>query len=628
MPVRVKEKTIEEKYQHLDEISHILKRPGMYIGSIKNEPKSFFLYNPETELLELREIEYVPGLLKLVDEPLSNSCDEFRRESNMGLTDITVKIDTNATLTIRDSGGVPVVMHKTSGKMLPDFIFGELRTSSNYDDNEARDVVGTNGIGSKISGIFSKSFSIFTADSKKSFYHSWSENMRKANDDTEIKKCKEHFTESRYVFDLERFENITELSDDFIDLIEKRCIDAAAANLGLKVKFRHMDNGELVRESEWKFDSFDDYIALYGNYIDTTSCIYWGDSSKKIYFFPDGNINIGFVNGAECSQGTHIKAIHTTINESVANYINTKKKLEVTPKIIDNKYSTFSLCTVYNPTYDSQSKTCLTNQLKEFDISKKFTDAICKSDLVEAVIDYYKQQEEISNIKELKKINKDAKKKLLRSDKYIPANGKIGKKLWIFEGDSAQAGFRVARDPQVDAAYLLRGCPLNCSGLSISKIMSNKEFADLVSIIGLQWGQTNRPEDLNFDKIYICSDMDPDGGKICALLLVFFSRFPELFESGMICRAISPLMIATKKNGEEICIYDWKEYEERFDELKGLEIKYLKGLASLNAKHYSQLIKNPILHVFKYDDLSESTLERWFGRGLAKERKQNMKINI
>ena len=38
---------IQNRYKKLDEIDHVLARPGMYVGSIKNEIKDFFLYNPD-----------------------------------------------------------------------------------------------------------------------------------------------------------------------------------------------------------------------------------------------------------------------------------------------------------------------------------------------------------------------------------------------------------------------------------------------------------------------------------------------------------------------------------------------------------------------------------------------------
>ena len=41
--------------------------------------------------------------------------------------------------------GIPVEMHPTEKMMVPEMIFGNLLTSSNYDDNEKRTTGGRNG---------------------------------------------------------------------------------------------------------------------------------------------------------------------------------------------------------------------------------------------------------------------------------------------------------------------------------------------------------------------------------------------------------------------------------------------------------------------------------------------------
>ena len=75
-------KKIEEKYKELSEVEHILQRPGMWVGSTKEEEKDMFIYNPDTSRMELRTINYVPAMLKVVDEVISNSCDEYRRPTS------------------------------------------------------------------------------------------------------------------------------------------------------------------------------------------------------------------------------------------------------------------------------------------------------------------------------------------------------------------------------------------------------------------------------------------------------------------------------------------------------------------------------------------------------------------
>ena len=152
-------KTVEEKYKSMDEISHILMRSGMYVGSNKFEEKDAFIYNHKTGKFEMKIINYIPAMLKVVDEVISNSVDEFRRKDNMGLTELYIRIDKdNGEIIVRDNGGIPIVKHKEAGIYIPEFIFGQLRTSSNYDDTEDRNVIGTNGIGVKIANIFSSEF--------------------------------------------------------------------------------------------------------------------------------------------------------------------------------------------------------------------------------------------------------------------------------------------------------------------------------------------------------------------------------------------------------------------------------------------------------------------------------------
>ena len=57
-------KKIEEKYQELSEVQHILQRPGMWVGSIKSEEKDAFMhrmnklqkYEEECDMDKLYEI--------------------------------------------------------------------------------------------------------------------------------------------------------------------------------------------------------------------------------------------------------------------------------------------------------------------------------------------------------------------------------------------------------------------------------------------------------------------------------------------------------------------------------------------------------------------------------------------
>lgn len=631
-------KTIEEKYQEMSEREHILERSGMWIGSTKEEEAQMFLYNRDTAKMELRDVTYIPGMLKLVDEIISNSCDEYRRKDNLGLNRIEVSVALNGTmLSVYDNGGIPVVKHKAAGCYVPEFIFGRLRTSSNYDDTEDRNVVGTNGVGSSLSNVFSKSFVVETADKKNSISIKWRNNMGECVDHGTPKKTKEHFTKTTFELDFSRFDTEHKFyTEEFVDILHKRCIDAAVANPGIKVIFNVYDNSfsNIEYSETWEFDKFDEYIDLYSEYAEndsfTKDLIYFGDSQKKVWVSPCGNLNIGFVNGAECSKGTHIRAVRNEINQSINEYLLKKEKIDVGTRGIDSKYSMFIIIDVVNPAYNSQTKSELTTPVSrftrdesKFEVPKKFLDDINKSEIIDTVLDWYKQKSAAEDAKIIRQLNKQSGKGLKRPDKYITCSSKVkkNKQLWIFEGDSAKSGFRGGRIPDIQAAYMMRGVPMNTFNMSPLQIMKNEVFSDLVNILGLKWGKEFNINDLQYGKIVIASDMDVDGDKICALLCLMFSNWPELFENNIICRSVSPIIIARKgKNCKKY--YKMEDFKKDEKQLKGYTFKYTKGLAGLSNEESKEMYHEPIFHYFKLDDMSESMFRKWFNKDDSDTRKK------
>lgn len=631
-------KTIEEKYQEMSEREHILERSGMWIGSTKEEEAQMFLYNRDTAKMELKDVTYIPGMLKLVDEIISNSCDEYRRKDNLGLNKIEVSVALNGTmLSVYDNGGIPVVKHKTAGCYVPEFIFGRLRTSSNYDDTEDRNVVGTNGVGSSLSNVFSKSFIVETADKKNSIAIKWHNNMEECIDHGTPKKTKEHFTKTTFELDFSRFDTQNKFyTEEFVEILHKRCIDAAVANPGIEVIFNVYDKtfSSIEYSETWKFDKFDEYIDLYSEYADNDNfnkdLIYFGDSQKKVWVSPCGNLNIGFVNGAECSKGTHIRAVRNEINQSINEYLLKKEKIDVGTRGIDSKYSMFIIIDVVNPAYNSQTKSELTTPVSrftrdesKFEVPKKFLDEINKSEIINTVLDWYKQKSAAEDAKIIRQLNKQSGKGLKRPDKYITCSSKVkkNKQLWIFEGDSAKSGFRGGRVPDIQAAYMMRGVPMNTFNMSPLQIMKNEVFSDLVNILGLKWGKEFDINDLQYGKIVIASDMDVDGDKICALLCLMFANWPELFENNIICRSVSPIIIA-RKGKDCKKYYKIEDFKKDEKQLKGYTFKYTKGLAGLSNEESKEMYHEPIFHYFKLDDMSESMFRKWFNKDDSDTRKQ------
>ena len=264
-------KSIEQTYQKLSQLEHILLRPDTYVGSIEKQQQSLWILKNALDAsgedadgsgheLEYRSVEIVPGLYKIFDEILVNACDHSVRDSSMN--ELKVDFDVaNSKITVENNGkGIPVEMHKSEGVHVPELIFGHLLTSSNYDDGKKKLTGGRNGYGSKLTNIFSQEFVIETCDGKgsqKRYRQTFSNNMKTIGKPV-ITKClkKENWTRVTFTPDLQKFglESLTET--ETMLLMKKRVVDAAGCLAKRKVKV-YLDGDQLP------IKSFQDYVNLY-----------------------------------------------------------------------------------------------------------------------------------------------------------------------------------------------------------------------------------------------------------------------------------------------------------------------------------------------------------------------------
>lgn len=216
---------VEKIYQKKTQLEHILLRPDSYVGSIEATSAQLWVLQDGDEKFTQKTIEYVPGLYKIFDEILVNAADNYQRDNSMDM--IKVSLDKSKhTITIWNNGkGIPVQIHKEYKIYVPELIFGHLLTSSNYDDTQKKVTGGRNGYGAKLTNIFSKKFTVETADSKskKKFKMVWENNMS-SNTQPEITDFDgEDFTCITFKPDLKKF-GMKELDEDTIALMRKRVI--------------------------------------------------------------------------------------------------------------------------------------------------------------------------------------------------------------------------------------------------------------------------------------------------------------------------------------------------------------------------------------------------------------------
>ena len=128
----------------------------------------------------LQDASYVPALYKIFDEIIVNAADNYQRDSTMTCIDVTFDSKKDM-ITIRNDGkGIPVRMHETEKVYVPELVLGNLLTGSNFDDTEGRLTGGAHGFGAKLTNIFSTTFIVETADTKrkKLYKQTWTNNMR------------------------------------------------------------------------------------------------------------------------------------------------------------------------------------------------------------------------------------------------------------------------------------------------------------------------------------------------------------------------------------------------------------------------------------------------------------------
>jgi DNA topoisomerase-2 len=273
--------------------------------------------------------------------------------------------------------------------------------------------------------------------------------------------------------------------------------------------------------------------------------------------------------------------------------------------------------TVINPSFSSQTKEKLITEVKDFgctfEVSKKLTQLILKSEIVNSILDWIEQKKSAEN----NKLERDLNKKLskIKVEKLIDAKGKDRWKCSL----GLSGAFRKYRSPETMGAFSLKGKFINVSEITNQKLVQNTEAVNLMAAIGLKLGQAVELKHLRYGKVLLYTDADVDGNSISALLINFFYKYwPEVFDRGMIYKVETPIVVAVPKakKSKKILFYTQTEYNDWADkaDMKQYEIKYKKGLAALVDDEYQDIINSPRMTKISRDDISTEYLDIWFGK--------------
>ena len=620
------DKTIEQKYVKKTQKEHILDRPDSYIGDIKKQTDLLWTFNSETEKMHKKVVEYVPGLIKIFDEIIVNASDNTKEDETCDSIKVNIDKEENTISVWNNGRGIDIEMHKEHKILVPELIFGELLTSTNYDDEDERITGGRNGYGAKLTNIYSEEFTVEIVDlgRSKRFKQTFSNNMDNKTKAkvSKLKNPKYGYTKITFKPDLKRF-GLEALTDDIVNLMIKRTYDiAATTNKNIKVFYNN---------NKIKVNNFKNYINMF---YDESNVMFEEINDRwqvGVLYLPDnGYDQISYVNCISTFKGgNHVKYVEGDIISQIeAQILKKNKNIKIRPQSIKENLVFFINSVIVNPSFTSQTKEELKTKPKEFGsnctLSEQFIKKILKTGIADQVLLYAKLKEE-----SMMKRKTDGKK--VGNIKGIPkledANwaGKKNSdqcKLILTEGDSAKAFAMSGRAVVGNDKYgifPLKGKLLNVRDASPKQLLENEELINIKKILGLQQGKVYKDiKDLRYGGIILLTDQDVDGYHIKGLFLNFLHYFwPSLVKLNQFIFSLATPIVKVSKGKKLRTFYNLTDYDNWKDEnnTKGWNIKYYKGLGTSDSKEAKEYFMNIEEKLIKYtwentvnnnDDLTDS----------------------
>ncbi len=521
-------------------------------------------------------------------EILSNSIDEAR-EGYGEVIEVIRHADWS--ITVKDQGrGVPVDYNRKEERYNWELVYCELYAGGKYQNNSGENYeysLGLNGLGACATQYSSEfmEVTVWRDQKKYELFFQKGENIRGG---LQVGNAPAHGTgtTTHWRPDLAVFTDIHIPLAYYQDTLKKQ----AVVNAGLHFKLTDEFSGETFTYYYGK--GIEDYIQEVNEEKNFTAVkTYSGEGRGRdredkpeykvkveLAFCFNNEINrIEYYHNSSYLEhgGAPDKAVRNAfvyeIDRLIKNlnkYTKDEKKItfidvEESLVLIVNSFSTVT-------SYENQTKKAINNKyIQEF-----LTDFI-KTDLE---IHFIENKLEAEKIAEQILINKRSREKAektrlnlrtkltgqmdlaTRVKKFVDCRTKDleQRELYIVEGDSALGACKLARDAGFQALMPVRGKILNCLKADYDKVFASEIVVDLLKVLGCGVEiKTKHNRDLhtfdlnqlNWNKIIICTDADVDGFQIRTLILTLLWRLvPTLIEVGKVYIAESPLFeITTKK---------------------------------------------------------------------------------
>ena len=433
---------------------HVLTRP-MWAGSMNIQDIDTYVYNAEDQRFVIESLKYSPVLAKIIDEIVVNASDQHIMYPKL-VNKLDITLDDDGTISVYNNGkGFDIEKTKNEKGVemySPQLAFTEFLAGSNLNDDEdtERIVGGQNGIGAKLTVVFSKEFVIETTDAGIYYRQVYKDNMtdigipeiiRLSSSEGKALSAEKKKSHTRVTFlpDYKRLKiDINKFLPTLRKLVEVRAW-YAAAYANVKTTF----NGKLI-----DIKNFKTFCEMFTEYEVYTTTLVNKSAPEK---FP-WEIGIGLTDGKESYVslvngvhvhigGTHIKHLQNQLVSNLKDRIEKEIKksgAKFNRNLVTNNLFIFMKGSIPNPDFLGQTKGAINNPLEQF------KDYMFTEKDISKIWDVIRER--ILNVftkKQLGDAKTRANRSKIRVSKYTEAKLCRDPKKWeqcgliITEGDSA-----------------------------------------------------------------------------------------------------------------------------------------------------------------------------------------------